>query len=375
VSEVHRRRSALAGIAVLTAAVLTFALLPTAAVLLPAAGPWGAAPAAAASSCDGVTVRVERPGSTSERCAVGAPRNGLHALGDAGFRYTEVPGQAGMVCTIGGHPETCDGTPPTDAYWSYWHADPGASSWTYASRGGGNRTPAPGSHDAWVFGAGAPPSAPPPAPAPASGGSDGTGGSDRSGGSGGSVGSGGSSGTGGAPGSTGGSSGSDGSTAPGGGDGSSGRSAGTSSTGEGERGGSSDGGRDGSGAVPSGSEDGGVVGSDDPDRSDADDPDGGDASEPTTAGDDPATGGAADGDARGRHEDALALRPTDPDDDAAADARRREVEPEPLAGSVEVPPPGGGRSAAGALTGSVLVAGLAAAGLLRARRRNLGPEA
>jgi hypothetical protein len=363
VSEVHRHRSAMAGIAVLAAALLALALLPTLV----------AAPAAAAPSCDGVTVRVERPGSTSERCAAGAPRNGLHALSDAGFRYTEVPGQAGMVCTIGGYPETCDGTPPADAYWSYWHAEAGASSWTYASRGGGNRTPAPGSHDAWVFGAGAPPSAPPPAPAPASGGSDGTGGSNGSGGSGGS---GGSSGTGGAPGSTGGSSGSGGSTAAGGGDGSSGGSAGTSSTGDGTRGGSADGGRDGSGAPRAGSEDGGVAGPDDRDPAEAGGPEDGDASGPPTAGDDAVSRNAADDDARERHEAGLTLQPTDADDeDAAADGRPREVEPEPLAGSVEVPAPGGGRSAAGAITGSVLVAGLAAAGLLRARRRNLGPEA
>ncbi|MEX1163333.1 MAG: hypothetical protein WEB03_07115 [Nitriliruptor sp.] len=130
-------------------------------------GPWTAGPTAASAGCDGVTVLVERAsGSTIERCAPGRPSDGLAALTGAGFHYEFVPGQQGFVCTIDRFPDPCNGA-PSDAYWSYWSAEPGASGWTYNTRGGANRTPPPGSSDAWVFGAGQPPSAPPPAaPAP-----------------------------------------------------------------------------------------------------------------------------------------------------------------------------------------------------------------
>ncbi len=123
--------------------------------------PWAASPAAAAG-CDGVTVLVERPsGAVTERCAPGRPADGLAALETAGFAYTFVSGQPGFVCTIDRFPDPCNGA-PADAYWSYWSAEPGSSTWTYNTRGGASRTPAPGSSDAWVFGAGRPPRLRPP---------------------------------------------------------------------------------------------------------------------------------------------------------------------------------------------------------------------
>jgi hypothetical protein len=126
---------------------------------------WSTPPAAdASSSCDGVWVVVDLSafgGGVHTRCAAGEPRNGLQALELAGFSHTPVPGQAGMVCTIDGNPDPCNGA-PADAYWSYWHAPQGGS-WSYSSSGAGFRRPPPGTVDGWAFGDGsAPPAAPPP---------------------------------------------------------------------------------------------------------------------------------------------------------------------------------------------------------------------
>ncbi len=326
-------------------------------------------PTAHAAACDGVTVRVERGGSVTERCARGAPRNGLFALEAAGFAYTEVSGQPGMVCSIQGHPQRCEGTPPVDAYWSYWHADAGATSWTYASRGGASRTPEPGSHDAWVFGAGAPPSGPPPAPAPpppASGGSGGSGGAGGSGGSGSSGGDGGAGGDAGAgtKGSTG--KGSNGG-ATGGASGSSngGSAAGTSAGGAGER----DGGSTSRAQPPASGDRSGNAATTEAGGSGSAGDDGGEA-EPVQDTD----GDAAEGEDR----DAAATgdgRGATGDTDRATEGRdlptpRDEATPRPLAGEVTVSAPGdGGRGAAGLITAGGLVAGLGAAAVLRTRSR------
>lgn len=122
-----------------------------------------AAPAGA-DTCDGVWVVVdasELGGGTRTRCAAGDPGSGLQALEMAGFSYTFVPRHPGMVCTIDGRPDPCNGA-PSDAHWSYWTASPGGD-WQYSSKGAGNRDPAPGTVDGWSFGDGDPPGTPPPA--------------------------------------------------------------------------------------------------------------------------------------------------------------------------------------------------------------------
>lgn len=126
-----------------------------------------AAPVRAQDRCDGVWVVVDATalgaGETT-RCASGDPGSGLEALTAAGHRYTFVPRQPGLVCTIDRRPDPCNGA-PQDAYWSYWHA-PAGGDWTYATRGAGNRDPEPGTVEGWAFGAGDPPASPPPASAP-----------------------------------------------------------------------------------------------------------------------------------------------------------------------------------------------------------------
>ncbi|MFP4636718.1 MAG: hypothetical protein ACLFRD_12715, partial [Nitriliruptoraceae bacterium] len=89
---------------------------------------------------------------------------GLAALSAAGHEYSFVPRIPGMVCTIDGRPDPCNGA-PEDAYWSYWRALEGGS-WSYASRGAGEQDPKPGDVEGWAFGAGDPPGTAPPAPGP-----------------------------------------------------------------------------------------------------------------------------------------------------------------------------------------------------------------
>jgi hypothetical protein len=128
-----------------------------------------ATPASAQESCDGVWVVVDAAvagGPVTTRCASGSPETGLAALRGAGHEYTLVTGQP-FVCRIDGRPanDPCQRFPSSDAYWSYWRAEPGGS-WIYNNEGAGTRTPPPGSVDGWAFGAGDPPSVPPPPPAP-----------------------------------------------------------------------------------------------------------------------------------------------------------------------------------------------------------------
>jgi hypothetical protein len=130
-------------------------------------------PAHADGRCDGVWVVVdatELGGPLTTRCAEGDPSSGLAALEAAGHRYTFVPRVPGMICTIDRRPDPCNGA-PADAYWSYWHAEEGGS-WTYASRGAGNRNPKPGTVEGWAFGSGGQPGTSPPTNAPATSGED-----------------------------------------------------------------------------------------------------------------------------------------------------------------------------------------------------------
>jgi hypothetical protein len=138
------------------------------AVLVAAAGlPVGSAAAAAASSCStsrGVLVLVDFRhfgGPITRGCAV-SPGTGYDALHAAGFTTdgTHHDGP-GFICRINGKPtpaqDPCFNTPPSTAYWSYWHAKAGQSSWSYSTRGAQSYSPPPGSIDAWVFGGTSPP--------------------------------------------------------------------------------------------------------------------------------------------------------------------------------------------------------------------------
>jgi hypothetical protein len=136
------------------------------------AGPAPAADAAACSGSSGVTVVVDYGslGGIQVGCAAGDPGTGLSALHSAGFATTgTVHDGPGFVCRINGAPasDPCVRTPPTTAYWSYWHGNQGA--WSYSGSGAALSNPQPGGVEGWSYGAGArpgiaPPKAAPPAP-------------------------------------------------------------------------------------------------------------------------------------------------------------------------------------------------------------------
>ena len=130
------------------------------------AGEIALAPTSEAAACGetkGVTVVVDDglAGGTLIGCAAGDPTTGLDALLKSGHAYTFLPGQPGLVCTVNAKPDPCNNA-PTNAYWSYWHAQPGGS-WSYGTKGAGSHNPEPSSIDGWSFGSGKPPSSPPPA--------------------------------------------------------------------------------------------------------------------------------------------------------------------------------------------------------------------
>ncbi|MDQ2836484.1 MAG: hypothetical protein M3Y89_03575 [Actinomycetota bacterium] len=122
--------------------------------------------AGACSGTTGVTVTVDFTafgGVQQTRCAAGAQTSGVTALQNAGFTPagTTHYGLA-FICRINSLPSTtqqaCVNTPPATAYWAYYHALTGATTWTYSTTGASSYTPPLGSIDAWAFGNSATPS-------------------------------------------------------------------------------------------------------------------------------------------------------------------------------------------------------------------------
>ncbi len=169
--------AALLGLIVLT--VLSGSVATIAALSAPAA----ADPVSGCTSSTGVLVAVDfgawpsgpQGGRVYYGCAPttgsGPPTTGVTALQHAGFAVAGTA-QYGLafICRIGlsadseeptAAQQSCTSTPPGDAYWSYWHADSGANSWSYSTLGAASYDPPPGSIDAWVFGAGSEPTATP----------------------------------------------------------------------------------------------------------------------------------------------------------------------------------------------------------------------
>jgi hypothetical protein len=130
--------------------------------LVPAAA--GADPLADCTTTAGVLVAVDFSywGGTTERGCDATPTTGYKALQVAGFVTAgdEEDGNA-FICRINDEPppseDPCITTPPGSAYWSYWHADAGQTTWTLSTLGAMSYQPPPGSIDGWAFGAGKPP--------------------------------------------------------------------------------------------------------------------------------------------------------------------------------------------------------------------------
>lgn len=110
----------------------------------------------ACTTSDGVTVIVDASavgGSISQRCAPNSPNSGLEALARAGFNWSPVSSQPGMVCRINGRPgpsdQSCANTPPASAYWAYYRARRGGD-WKYSSVGAAS-APIAGGVEGWVY--------------------------------------------------------------------------------------------------------------------------------------------------------------------------------------------------------------------------------
>jgi hypothetical protein len=140
-------------------AAATFTANPATAAL---AGTAGACP----SKTTGVTVAVDFTafgGRVKVRCAPGTPATGVAALQQAGFTPagTATYGLA-FICRINNLPsaaqQACITTPPANAYWAYYHANKGATTWTYSTTSASTYKPAQGSIEAWAFGNSAKPS-------------------------------------------------------------------------------------------------------------------------------------------------------------------------------------------------------------------------
>ncbi len=114
----------------------------------------------------GVTVSVDFTAfgqGVQTRCAPGTPATGVAALQQAGFTPAGTA-QYGLafVCRINSLPSTaqqsCTRTPPATAYWAYYHANSGATTWSYSTQGASTYQPLQGSIEAWAFGNSAQPS-------------------------------------------------------------------------------------------------------------------------------------------------------------------------------------------------------------------------
>ncbi|WP_031153088.1 prenyltransferase/squalene oxidase repeat-containing protein [Streptomyces xanthophaeus] len=104
-------------------------------------------------------------GGKVERGCDTTPTTGYELLHTAGFSTegTRKDGDA-FVCRLGfgsfnsgkQYPvpevEDCVLTPQATGYWSYWHASPGDTKWTYSSLGAMSHVPQHGDVEAWVFG-------------------------------------------------------------------------------------------------------------------------------------------------------------------------------------------------------------------------------
>jgi hypothetical protein len=120
----------------------------------------GAAPAAACTDTDGVTVIVDFThfGRDIERgCAPGHPATALAAMHAAGFATSGTANYGdAFLCRIDGLPskksESCANTPPAKSSWSFYDAHPTDSAWTYGTIGVVSFQPSPGTILAFAFG-------------------------------------------------------------------------------------------------------------------------------------------------------------------------------------------------------------------------------
>jgi hypothetical protein len=162
-------RAALARAALVPAfAVLAVALLATAFGVTAAPRAWAAPePMSHCSTTTGVVMAVSFAhwGGPVLRSCASTPTTAYDMLNQGGWHTTGTEHDGpGFICRIGyrgyqggtQYPtpaqQSCVLTPPSSAYWAFWHAGPGQNTWAYSQTGATGYSPAPGSVELWVFG-------------------------------------------------------------------------------------------------------------------------------------------------------------------------------------------------------------------------------
>jgi hypothetical protein len=112
-----------------------------------------------------VAVDFQPWGGTILRGCDANPTTGYNLLHNGGFTTAgTVHDGPAFICRIGSPAfdsgnqrpapaqDACVLTPPATAYWSYWIAPKGQSTWTYSPRGAMGDVPKNGEVEAWVYG-------------------------------------------------------------------------------------------------------------------------------------------------------------------------------------------------------------------------------
>jgi hypothetical protein len=129
----------------------------------------GADPVSSCSTTGGVVIVVDFTAfgrSVNRQCDPDTSTNALTSMNAEGFT-TQGDSHDGdaFVCRINGLPtpaqDPCVNTPPASAYWAFWIANPGQTTWSVSPLGAMSLYPKPGSTELWSYGSGATPSFPP----------------------------------------------------------------------------------------------------------------------------------------------------------------------------------------------------------------------
>jgi hypothetical protein len=142
-------------------AALLFAMLVVAmSIVAPVFASAQSARATTTCTAPQVAVAVNLAGTKTVGCAnYSSGLTGWTLLQRAGFTVTGTDAYPDtFVCQIDAIPTdaVCATTPSGSDSWSYWHAAPGATQWTFSTHGAAGSYPEPGSADAWNLGQSAP---------------------------------------------------------------------------------------------------------------------------------------------------------------------------------------------------------------------------
>ena len=153
---------------VLAGVVLATPALAVVAGVAAAPRAWAAPePMSHCSTTTGVVMAVSFAhwGGPVLRSCASTPTTAYDMLNQGGWHTTGTEHDGpGFICRIGyrgyqggaQYPtpaqESCVLTPPSSAYWTFWHAGPGQNTWAYSQAGATSYSASPGSVELWVFG-------------------------------------------------------------------------------------------------------------------------------------------------------------------------------------------------------------------------------